>query len=296
MTTTTSWGVVVAASLLLPQSFVAQTQVGQTVPAPPAAQTPATFETVWSQKIDTPGHPRLAAAAAVVVLADDAGLSARSTDDGRELWRAALPTRLTPVVAGPLLISASGPKLHALDLATGQPRWTIDTVGEAAALAWYGTRLVAAVGTEIRVWSADGQPAWQRDVGARVIAPTATDAELIFAALAGNRLVALDAATGSEHWSVTLTTTPTSLLATRGRVYFTATEGGVYAYPQRRPEEPEWRFELNPAAGDPVVDERSRVRRAAREHGPGAGSSHRQPAVAQGPPQPPGGGAVSRGG
>src|SRR5262245_34896927 len=117
MTTTTSWGVVVAASLLLPQSFVAQTQVGQTVPAPAApaaapAAPPPTFETVWSQRIETPGQPRLVAAGMFVLLADDAGLSARSVEDGREVWRAALPARLAPVVAGPLVVVASGAKLH----------------------------------------------------------------------------------------------------------------------------------------------------------------------------------------
>ena len=257
MTTTTSWGVVVAASLLLPQSFVAQTQVGQTVPAPAAtpAPPPATFETVWTQKIDTPGQPRLVAAATFVLLADDAGVSARSIEDGREVWRAALPARLTPVVVGPLVVVASGGKLHALDLPTGQPRWTIDLAAEPDALAWHSARLVAVAGTDMRAWQADGQPAWQRDLGARLLAPTASEAETIFAALAGPRLVALDAATGAERWAVTLMSSPASILATRGRVYFVGTDS-VYAFSQEKPLEPEWVFQLNPAAGDLAADER----------------------------------------
>ena len=211
---------------------------------------------VWSQKIDTPGQPRLVAAATVVVLADEAGLSARSAEDGRELWRAALPGRLTPVVAGPLVVAASGAKLHALDLSTGQPRWAIDLAVEADALAWHGTRLVAAAGTEMRVWQADGSPAWQRDLGAKVIAPTAAEGDAIFAALVGSRLVALDAATGAERWAVTVPSTPASLLTAKGRVYVAAPDG-VYAFSQQRAAEPEWKFELNPAAGELVADERS---------------------------------------
>jgi outer membrane protein assembly factor BamB len=219
------------------------------------AAPPPTFETVWSQKIDTPGQPRLIATGSFVVLADDAGLSARSVEDGREVWRAALPARLAPVVSGPLVVAASAAKLHALDLATGQPRWTIDLPGEPEAVAWHATRLVAVTGTEMRAWQADGTPAWQRDLGARAVAPTAAEADTIFAVLAGNRLVALDASTGAERWALTLTTVPASILATRGRVYLVGADG-VYAYSQQRPIEPDWVFPLNPSAGDLVADER----------------------------------------
>src|SRR5262245_56892234 len=263
MTTTRYWGVIVGASLFLPLSAHGTAQTGQTVPTTPPAQTapPTTgqttttpptgapteqtpavpakpappppvpaFEEVWRQTIDSPGAPRLAATSAYVILAQsESGISCRAAQDGHEVWRAALPTKLAPVIGGTLVFVVSNGGLHALDLATGSSRWVQEEVGEPAGLSWHENRLVAVTGQEIRAWLPDGRTAWRMDLGAQIVPPTAVDGDTIFAALADQRIVALDGASGATRWTLPLETTPHALVAKAGRLFFAGADDAIYA-------------------------------------------------------------------
>jgi len=225
-------------------------------PAPPPP-VPA-FEEVWRQTIESPGAPRLAATAAYVVLAQtEGGVSCRAAEDGHEVWHAALPTKLTPVIGGTLVFVVSNGQLHALDLATGASKWVQQEVGEPAGVAWHENRLVVVTGQEIRAWLPDGRMAWRQDLGAAIVPPTAVDGDAIFVALSDQKIVALDAASGTPRWTLPLETVPHALTAKGGRLFFAGADDAIYAYHERPEPEPQpaWRFPMAPLVGLPAADD-----------------------------------------
>lgn len=264
MTTTTSWGVVIGLSLLLPQTPVTPAQTGPPVPAAaaappvPAASPPPRFEIIWRHKIDAAGALGMVLASTVLVTSDsDVGVTARSLADGNQVWTAAYPSRFPPVVAGTLVLVASGGRLFALDVTSGKPRWVVENTGEPTSLLSQGTQIIMSGSTEIRAWHADGTEAWRQTVDSKIVTPAATEGDAVFAGLASKKLVALDAKTGTHRWAIPLETVPTSLLAARGRLYFGGEDGHLYAYLQRPSTDRNWRHEmLPPAVGVPTADDR----------------------------------------
>ena len=268
MTTTTSWGVVMALSLLLPQTPVTTPPAGPPVPtttqapaapAAPTAPPPPAFTIAWHQKVAAAGTVGMIVTDKAVVTTDsDAGVSARALTDGRELWTAAFPSRLPPLAAGPLAVVSSGGRLVALDAASGKPVWTADGAGDPSSLLWHNTLVIAAGGTSVRAWSADGKEVWRQETDARLGCPLAAEGDLVFAALEGQKIAAIDAKTGAHRWALLLETVPKSLLAFQGRLYFSGEDGDFYAYLQQPQPKWDWRYNkrLAPAIGAPVTDDR----------------------------------------
>jgi len=268
MTTTTSWGVVIGLSLLLPQTPVTTPQTGPPVPttaqapaalAPPAAAPSPAFGPAWRQKVEVAGTVGMVVTDTTLVTTDsDAGVTARALGDGHVLWAAPLPSRLPPLAAGTFVVVASGGRLVALDLASGQPKWTVNDAGDPTSLLWHNALVMTASGTTVRAWGADGKETWRQEADSRIAAPIAAEAELVFAGLEGQKLVAFDAKTGALRWAQSLETVPKTLLAFQGRVYFTGQDGDFYAYLQRPQLQWDWRYSnrLPPAVGAPVTDDR----------------------------------------
>jgi outer membrane protein assembly factor BamB len=268
MTTTTSWGVVIGLSLLLPQTPVTTPQTGPPVPtttqtpatpAPPAAPPSPAFRPAWRQRVEVAGTVGMIVTGTTLVTSDsDAGVTARALGDGHVLWTAALPSRIPPLAAGTFVVVASGGRLVALDLASGQPKWTVNDAGDPSSLLWHNALVVAAAGTTVRAWGADGKDAWRQEAEARIAAPIAGEGDLVFAGLEAQKLAAFDATTGVPRWTQSLETVPNTLLAFQGRLYFSGEDGDFYAYLQRPLPQWDWRYSnrLPPAVGAPVTDDR----------------------------------------
>jgi outer membrane protein assembly factor BamB len=215
------------------------------------------FEEVWRRTIESPGAPRLAATSAYVVLAQsEGGISCHAAEDGHEVWHATLPTKIAPVIGGTLVFVVSNGQLHALDLATGASRWVQKDVGEPEGLSWHENRLVVVTGQEIRAWLPDGRSAWRQDLGASIVSPTAIDGDTIFVALSDQKIVALDANSGTPRWTLPLETAPHALIAAGGRLFFAGADDAIYSYRERPEPEPIWRFPMAPLVGLPVADNR----------------------------------------
>jgi outer membrane protein assembly factor BamB len=265
VTTTTSWGVVIWLSLLLPQTPVVAPQTGPPVPAVPAAPAlppappPRRFTEVWRQTINAAGTLGMLVTATSVVTSDsDAGLTARTLTDGREIWTAPFPSRLAPVASGPLIVAASGGRLLALGAGDGKPRWTLEAAGDPTSLLSHGDTIIASGGSEIRAWTADGRDAWRQQVDSTIVTPAVAEGDLVFVGLESRKLVALDAKTGTHLWAIPLTTVPRSLFAARGRLYFSGEDEEFYSYLQRpSPAEWDWHYlSLAPVVGRPANDDR----------------------------------------
>lgn len=270
MTTTTSWGVVIGLSLLLPQTPVTTPQTGPPVPtttqtpAPAAPASPAlpssrAFGPAWRQKVEAAGTVGMIVTDSTLVTSDsDAGVTARALGDGHVLWTAPLPSRLPPLAAGTFVVVASGGRLVALDVASGKPKWTVNDAGDPSSLLWHNALVVAAAGATVRAWGADGKDAWRQEAEARIAAPMAAEGDFVFAGLETKKLGAFDAKTGVQQWTQSLETVPKTLLAFEGRLYFSGEDGDFYAYLQRPQLQWDWRYSnrLPPAVGAPVTDDR----------------------------------------
>ena len=151
-----------------------------------------------------------------VFLGSDAGqLTARDLDTGTQLWafQTGESLRGSPAVAGGLVFTGGGLDggIHALDAATGQPRWQVPTPGRYTV---YTTPTVvdnvvyAATGptqdredTVFALDAATGRQLWATDVGTSVFAgPAVGDGLVIVGNADGGQLIALDAATGAVRW------------------------------------------------------------------------------------------------
>ena len=153
----------------------------------------------------------------VFINADDGRLVAFDLHDGRKLWEFAGSEgmRGAPAVAGGLVYTGGGVAggIHALDAATGELQWTVETPGRRTiytAPAVQDGVVYASTGftteqsdTLYALDAATGAELWSVNIGARAFFGPAVAGGLVLAASAGARtLIALDAATGAQVWSL----------------------------------------------------------------------------------------------
>jgi outer membrane protein assembly factor BamB/subtilisin family serine protease len=153
----------------------------------------------------------------VFINTDDGRLVALDATTGARLWAFTGSTgmRGAPAVADGLVFTGGGVDggFHALDAATGQLRWAFPTPGRrtiyTAPAVRDGVVYVNTGFTPDRsdtVYALDAQTGaeiWSVDIGSRVFFGPAVSGDLVVAAGAGARtLVGLDAATGTQRWSL----------------------------------------------------------------------------------------------
>jgi outer membrane protein assembly factor BamB len=255
---TTSWGVAVCLSLLLPRAPFFQTKPSPQVPAPPPAAAPApTFAVAWQAVVGAVDGPQMAAGADGIFVADAHGVRAFSAAAGAPLWTTELAVS-TPIAAGHglVFVYADG-SLRALDQQTGAARWSSAVETPAGGVTAVPGGLVAATGAVLRAWQPDGTPRWQIALTAPAVAPIAADGDRLFLALEDATLLSVGAADGKPRWQHRIHALPERLIAAGGRIYFGGADRAVYAFDQDGSEDPSWRFDVRAATiGAPAIDDR----------------------------------------
>lgn len=107
-------------------------------------------------------------------------------------------------LARDILVVASGDGVvHALELETGEPRWTFDTHGPVQTNIAIGDGLAyvsSDIGTVYGIDLATGEEVWSRSTGAAATTHPAYSDGIVFVGSRSTKLLALDAATGSVLW------------------------------------------------------------------------------------------------
>ncbi|HEX7254833.1 MAG TPA: carboxypeptidase regulatory-like domain-containing protein [Gaiellaceae bacterium] len=173
----------------------------------------------WS--VDLPGQVMFAspvvADGRIHVSFDGGSVTTLDLDDGETLWTfgTGASLRSTPAVANGRVYVGGGDSgtFHALDAATGAPVWSFSTgdrltyttptvVGGAV---YFGTGWGTGNGGWVYALDAEsGTLRWKTFVGAQIyFAPAVGGGNVYAASYDAQRLVALDAETGSERWSLT---------------------------------------------------------------------------------------------
>jgi len=152
----------------------------------------------------------------VFLATDNGAVHAVSLDDGESLWSFATGegNRATPAVSGGLVYTGGGVdgRLYALDAATGAPAWSYATGDYLTYVAptvvdgvvYFGTGFTEGNGGWVYALDATtGDLRWRTFVGTQIFFAPAVGGGLVFAASYDEqRLVALDATTGAEAWSL----------------------------------------------------------------------------------------------
>ncbi len=176
----------------------------------PAWDAPAGGSIVFSSPVIADG--------AAYVNHDNGRLVAHDLTSGEQLWSFAGgdAMRGTPAVADGLVYTGGGLDggIHAVDATTGELVWTVDTPQRrtiyTAPVVQDGV-VYAATGftpdrsdTLFAIDAADGSVIWSADIGTRVFFGPAVADGMVVASSAGERhLVALDADTGDQLWTLT---------------------------------------------------------------------------------------------
>ena len=184
----------------------------------------------WTASLDGDSLGPPASANGVVVASWDSGVAAFDAVSGAPKWRHAFDgdgTSAPAAANGVAIVVAPDFKIHAFDLDTGRPRWSVDTPGagapeappvtrgdEVAAADRDGNLSVVNVRTGRRLWSARVDAAVDRAgpvfVGERVALPL-DDGRLLVAWPHGHRLLRF----GGPVSGIAATSSHTVLIATR---------------------------------------------------------------------------------
>ena len=129
-------------------------------------------------------------------------------ETGATRWTHDLETRWPPAAADGVVVIAASDGIHALDAATGEPRWRAALPGPVSApLGVAGGRLIVPVEPDgLAAFNmADGSLAWQRSFGGPAgPAAVAVSGGDVYLSLPGSRLVRASAADGRVVWERTL--------------------------------------------------------------------------------------------
>lgn len=171
-----------------------------------------TGEEIWSAEAGNVTFPPPALAEGRLVYLHEAGLLVLDATTGQELWRGGV-ARIAwsvAVASGVILASTEGEsqfgggQLHAVDLETGEERWSftgddgvrsLQPVAVAAETVYVSGMTGAFSALDLET----GEVRWQRDPA--FAQSLAIVGETLYVPV-GDDLVALDAATGEESWSV----------------------------------------------------------------------------------------------
>ncbi|PCM46051.1 outer membrane protein assembly factor BamB [Marinobacter sp. ANT_B65] len=181
----------------------------------------------------------------------EADLIALSREDGRELWRSALPTEAlaAPQSNGTIVVAqTTDGRVLAFDTATGEKRWQYDGVVPALSLRAAAAPLVGgdvviasfSNGKLIALSADAGQPVWQYEVGQpqgrteleRLVdisgQPLVLDSAIMVVGYQG-KLALVDIRTGQEIWSRKASSLNAPMIGD-GNIYLSSANGEVVAY------------------------------------------------------------------
>ena len=183
-----------------------------------------TGKPLWTKALGVPIRTSpTAAGGRVFVVNAESQLYALSGEDGKELWSArglpegaSLLTNVSPAVAGNMLVvSFPSGEVQAIDMASGQAKWTDSvsggdigssaaTIGDAARPVIDGDIVFATSGTGrvIATVAKSGERVWSKDI--RVGQTPWVAGDTVFVIDTGGRAYALARKTGKTRWIATL--------------------------------------------------------------------------------------------
>ena len=161
-------------------------------------------------------------------------LVALNRETGILEWSRSIDTTAPLLAAEGSLYVVQTERIHALNALDGTERWVAPVnAAITAPLAWGNGQLFAiAAPGEARAFRAqDGQPVWQRALGATSshAAVPGRDAAVYFA-LGDSRLVALEMSTGEPRWEQQLTGAISAPATASDRVFVGSTDNFFYAF------------------------------------------------------------------
>ncbi len=178
---------------------------------------------------------------------------------GQVRWTSELATTLAPSVDAGLVVVAGDEVLSALDAATGRPRWRVPmTGGFSAPPAASGGWVIGspAGGDVLAIRAADGQVVWTQRLGASVRVRPVVTATGVYVSLEDGRVVALDVTTGTPRWERKLGGKPAELLVLDDRLFVGADDKFFYSLKTSNGDV-RWKRRIGGRpAGAPAVDAR----------------------------------------
>ncbi len=185
---------------------------------------------LWTKSLGIPIRTSpTAAAGKVFVVNSESQLYALSGEDGKEVWTsrglpegASLLSNVSPAVAGNMLVvSFPSGEVTALDMATGNPKWTDSVSG-------------GAIGTSIANIGDAARPV--------------IDGDIVFATSGSGRMIATSAKSGERVWSKDIRAGQTPWVAgdtvfvidTGGRAYALARKTGKTRWVSQLPDDRLW--------------------------------------------------------
>jgi outer membrane protein assembly factor BamB len=176
--------------------------------------------------------------------------------------------RTTPIVVEKDVFHISGNELYALDAETGSPRWRVEMKDEnkqpvairAPAAYVNGKLWVGTVDGVIRALDAtDGSALWKENFETQIFSPFATDGDLVFFAVEGRRVLAVDTRDYKVAWSFRAAGEVFAAPTLQGRFLFVGdVDNGLYCIEKSSGKE-FWRYQFSGMGGifnTPVVGSR----------------------------------------
>lgn len=268
---TICWGVALSVSLSLPRTASAVTQQGQPVPAPfpkvaptaigravklPPPPKPAPYTVAWTKPVDVGGAlSLLLTSSSLIVTGVDAETRAFALDDGRVLWTTPAGSDIDPVLSGSTLLLAAGTELSALDLVSGERRWSVPLGGETLGIATQTDVAFVAAGNKLSAYRvSDGASIWTSALAAAPRTAVAVSEAAVVVGMTDGTLAAFVPNTGQPLWRVPLTVTPTAIAVSTDRVYFGTAEHFACAV-RLTNGRPDWCYRARVMSiGPPAVD------------------------------------------
>jgi outer membrane protein assembly factor BamB len=180
---------------------------------------------------------------------------------GQVRWTSELATPWAPSVDTSLVVVAGDELLTGLESATGRPLWRVPVTGgfSAPPIAAGGWVIGASAGGDvISVRATDGQVLWTRSLGSSVRVRPALTATGVYASLDDGRVVALDLTSGAPRWERALGGKPGELLVLEDRLFVGSDDKFFYSLKTANGGE-RWRRRIGGRPAGPAAVDAKRV-------------------------------------
>jgi outer membrane protein assembly factor BamB len=202
-------------------------------PATPAAESASGFQPMLEVALDAqPAAPAAFDADAAYLPLRGERLVAVELTTGNLRWTSDIATTWAPAVSDGTVVVAADEWLAGLDARTGRTRWRVPVAGGFSTAPEINGGWVVAGGRDgdlLVMRAVDGAPVWSRSLGAAASAPAVATPAGIFATLVDGRVVALALDSGEPLWELKLDGRPGPLLVLDDRIFLGADDKFFYS-------------------------------------------------------------------
>jgi outer membrane protein assembly factor BamB len=180
-------------------------------------------------------------------------------ESGEIRWSVELTTAWPPAAGAGTVVVAGDELLTAMHAADGRPRWALPVPGGFSAPPLLDTDWVVVgttTGEVLAVHAREGRTLWTRSLGSPLRARPAVAADAVYLSLEDGRVVSLGLTAGDVRWERTLGGAPGDILPLDDRLFVGSRDRYFYCL-KIKDGSVRWRFPSGLAIpGAPVVDER----------------------------------------